>query len=196
ARTAQPQAAARRHEERPRADPVRDRALVYQRSPVRAVVLGGRSWWPGGARQERARHGGLPFPADERSEVGGPELAPPTDRLPVRLSHQRDRVQPDRHAAADAHRQVADGEPVARLAGHHRTRGGARGQHPVMSAEPESPDGDPTALERSIREIGTDLAAAFPSSTRHPLRALDARAMDLASADQELKAALFTFVDV
>jgi RHH-type proline utilization regulon transcriptional repressor/proline dehydrogenase/delta 1-pyrroline-5-carboxylate dehydrogenase len=57
-----------------------------------------------------------------------------------------------------------------------------------------SPDGD--ALERSIREIGTDLASAFPSSARHPLRTLDARAMDLASADQELKAALFRFVDV
>jgi proline dehydrogenase len=65
-----------------------------------------------------------------------------------------------------------------------------------MTDEPPSPDGDPVPLERSIREIGTDLAAAFPSNTRHPLRALDARAMDLASADQELKAALFRFVDV
>jgi RHH-type proline utilization regulon transcriptional repressor/proline dehydrogenase/delta 1-pyrroline-5-carboxylate dehydrogenase len=63
-----------------------------------------------------------------------------------------------------------------------------------MTAEPASRDGDP--LERSIREIGTDLASAFPPSTRHPLRALDARAMDLASADQELQAALFRFVDV
>jgi proline dehydrogenase len=51
-------------------------------------------------------------------------------------------------------------------------------------------------LERSIREIGADLASAFPSSARHPVRALDRRAMDLASADQELKAALFRFVDV
>jgi RHH-type proline utilization regulon transcriptional repressor/proline dehydrogenase/delta 1-pyrroline-5-carboxylate dehydrogenase len=56
------------------------------------------------------------------------------------------------------------------------------------------PGGD--ELERSIREIGADLAAAFPSSARHPLRALDTRAMDMASADQELKAALFRFVDV
>ena len=52
------------------------------------------------------------------------------------------------------------------------------------------------ALEVAIRKIGADLASAFPSSARHPLRALDARAMDLASADQELKAALFRFVDV
>jgi len=55
---------------------------------------------------------------------------------------------------------------------------------------------DREALERAIREIGTDLASAFPSNARHPLRALDQRAMDLASADQELKAALFRFVDV
>ena len=65
-----------------------------------------------------------------------------------------------------------------------------------MTMAHPSPDGDPAPLERSIREIGTDLAAAFPSNARHPLRALDARAMDLASADQELKAALFRFVDV
>jgi proline dehydrogenase len=63
-----------------------------------------------------------------------------------------------------------------------------------MTAEPASSDGD--ELERSILEVGTDLASAFPSSARHPLRALDARAMDLASADQQLKAALFRFVDV
>jgi RHH-type proline utilization regulon transcriptional repressor/proline dehydrogenase/delta 1-pyrroline-5-carboxylate dehydrogenase len=55
---------------------------------------------------------------------------------------------------------------------------------------------DREALERSIHEVGTDLSSAFPSSARHPLRALDQRAMDLASADQELKAALFRFVDV
>ncbi len=55
---------------------------------------------------------------------------------------------------------------------------------------------DQDDLERSIREVGTDLASAFPSSARHPLRAIDQRAMDLASADQELKAALFRFVDV
>jgi proline dehydrogenase len=55
-------------------------------------------------------------------------------------------------------------------------------------------DGDD--LERSIREIGTDLAGAFPSGARHPLRAIDQRAMDLASSDRQLRAALFRFVDV
>ena len=64
----------------------------------------------------------------------------------------------------------------------------------MANAELTTPDRE--ALERSIHEVGTDLASAFPSSARHPFRALDQRAMDLASADQELKAALFRFVDV
>jgi proline dehydrogenase len=51
-------------------------------------------------------------------------------------------------------------------------------------------------LEDDVRSVGGDLAAAFPSAGRHPLRALDARAMDLASSDRELRAALFRFVDV
>jgi proline dehydrogenase len=51
-------------------------------------------------------------------------------------------------------------------------------------------------IEREIRQIGGELAAAFPSSSRHPMRALDARAMELASSDRELRAALFRFVDV
>ncbi|MGN6870517.1 MAG: proline dehydrogenase family protein [Solirubrobacteraceae bacterium] len=55
---------------------------------------------------------------------------------------------------------------------------------------------DEDDLERSIRQVGTDLASAFPSSARHPLRAFDQRAMDLASADRQLRAALFRFVDV
>src|ERR1700694_4463962 len=51
-------------------------------------------------------------------------------------------------------------------------------------------------LEPEIRRIGEQLAAAFPSAARHPVRALDARAMELASSDRELRAALFRFVDV
>jgi proline dehydrogenase len=51
-------------------------------------------------------------------------------------------------------------------------------------------------LEPEIRRVGEQLAASFPSGSRHPVRALDARAMELASRDQELRAALFRFVDV
>ena len=44
--------------------------------------------------------------------------------------------------------------------------------------------------------IGRSIHAAMPGRSRHPLRALDQKAMDLASQDQELRAALFRFVDV
>jgi proline dehydrogenase len=52
------------------------------------------------------------------------------------------------------------------------------------------------ALEDEIQRVGGELAAAFPSAARHPMRALDSRAMELASSDRELRAALFRFVDV
>jgi proline dehydrogenase len=55
---------------------------------------------------------------------------------------------------------------------------------------------DPETLEREIRRIGAELHAAFPSAARHPMRALDSRAMEMASSDLELRAALFRFVDV
>jgi RHH-type proline utilization regulon transcriptional repressor/proline dehydrogenase/delta 1-pyrroline-5-carboxylate dehydrogenase len=54
----------------------------------------------------------------------------------------------------------------------------------------------PSALEEQVRQTGTDLAAAFPSASRNPLRVLDARAMEMATSDRELRAALFRFVDV
>jgi proline dehydrogenase len=59
-----------------------------------------------------------------------------------------------------------------------------------LSAEQES------AMEQEIRRVGEELAAAFPSAARQPLRALDARAMEFATGDEELRAALFRFVDV
>jgi RHH-type proline utilization regulon transcriptional repressor/proline dehydrogenase/delta 1-pyrroline-5-carboxylate dehydrogenase len=52
------------------------------------------------------------------------------------------------------------------------------------------------SLDAQIRAIGGELAAAFPSRARHPLKALDAKAMELSSQDAELRAALFRFVDV
>src|SRR3954466_11345024 len=52
------------------------------------------------------------------------------------------------------------------------------------------------AVERDLHEVGRDLAARFPPRTRHPVRALDAKAMELSSQDAELRAALFRLVDV
>ena len=52
------------------------------------------------------------------------------------------------------------------------------------------------ALEAQIFEIGKRLYEAFPKRSRHPMRALDDKAMELASRDAELRAALFRLVDV
>jgi RHH-type proline utilization regulon transcriptional repressor/proline dehydrogenase/delta 1-pyrroline-5-carboxylate dehydrogenase len=54
---------------------------------------------------------------------------------------------------------------------------------------------DERALQDELGDIGRRLAAAMPV-TRNPLKAIDEKAMDLASQDAELKAALFRFVDV
>ena len=51
------------------------------------------------------------------------------------------------------------------------------------------------SLDAEVLGVGRTLAAALPTS-RGPLKALDDRAMDLASQDAELRAALFRFVDV
>jgi RHH-type proline utilization regulon transcriptional repressor/proline dehydrogenase/delta 1-pyrroline-5-carboxylate dehydrogenase len=52
------------------------------------------------------------------------------------------------------------------------------------------------AIEQELQRVGTDLWSAFPSASRNPIKALDARAMEMASSDRELRAALFRFVDV
>src|SRR5437763_8826742 len=51
-------------------------------------------------------------------------------------------------------------------------------------------------LESDVREVGRELAARFPARVRHPMRALDSKAMELSSQDAEWRAALFRFVDV
>jgi len=55
---------------------------------------------------------------------------------------------------------------------------------------------DPKDLEPGIQRVGRQLAGAFPSRRGHPIKVLDERAMNLASQDAELRAALFRFVDV
>src|SRR3954471_3525479 len=51
-------------------------------------------------------------------------------------------------------------------------------------------------VEHDLFEVGRALAARFPPRARHPVRALDAKAMELSSQDADLRAALFRFVDV
>jgi RHH-type proline utilization regulon transcriptional repressor/proline dehydrogenase/delta 1-pyrroline-5-carboxylate dehydrogenase len=50
--------------------------------------------------------------------------------------------------------------------------------------------------DRDVFEIGRELAGRFPPRARHPVRALDAKAMEMSAQDAELRAALFRFVDV
>src|SRR3954467_9979986 len=52
------------------------------------------------------------------------------------------------------------------------------------------------AIDDEILAVGRDVAARFPSAARRPMKALDDKAMDLASQDEQLRAALFRFVDV
>ena len=51
-------------------------------------------------------------------------------------------------------------------------------------------------MEADLQRIGRELAEAFPARARHPLKAFDERAMELASRVAELRAALFRLVDV
>jgi proline dehydrogenase len=51
-------------------------------------------------------------------------------------------------------------------------------------------------VESQLHDVGRTIHAALPGRSRHPLRALDQWAMELASQDAELRAALFRFVDV
>ncbi len=55
---------------------------------------------------------------------------------------------------------------------------------------------DADRLESELFEVGRRLADALPSTARNPMAAADGKAMELASQDAELKAALFRFVDV
>ena len=51
-------------------------------------------------------------------------------------------------------------------------------------------------LEEELQAIGRELHGSLPPRSRHPVRAIDAKAMELASRDAELRAALFRLVDV
>ena len=51
-------------------------------------------------------------------------------------------------------------------------------------------------MEQELQHVGRSIHAALPGRGHHPLKVLDQRAMELAAGDQELRAALFRFVDV
>jgi proline dehydrogenase len=51
-------------------------------------------------------------------------------------------------------------------------------------------------VEDELQRVGRSIHAAIPTRPRHPLRAIDLKAMEMAALDQELRAALFRLVDV
>jgi proline dehydrogenase len=51
-------------------------------------------------------------------------------------------------------------------------------------------------VEPEVQRIGRDLHAALPGRSHNPVKAMDARAMEMASRDAQLRAALFRLVDV
>src|SRR5918997_1034917 len=51
-------------------------------------------------------------------------------------------------------------------------------------------------IEDRLQAIGRELHDSLPPPSRHPMRAMDSKAMELASRDAELRAALFRLVDV
>src|SRR5881227_674540 len=57
---------------------------------------------------------------------------------------------------------------------------------------PESP----ATTDEELGRVGRALFAAFPKRGKNPVKALDAKAMELVSQDVELRTALFRFVDV
>jgi proline dehydrogenase len=72
----------------------------------------------------------------------------------------------------------------------------AAGRGKIRDVEAEAATIDRAELEREVREVGRALVERFPSPARHPIRALDERAMQLSTRDAELRAALFRLVDV
>ena len=80
----------------------------------------------------------------------------------------------------------------------HRRRPvvGRAGCGELVSTPARTSTSSEDAVEQELRRVGAELWQAFPSSSRHPVKALDARAMEMASSDRELRAALFRFVDV
>src|SRR3954468_14067624 len=157
--------------------------VAAQRRPhARDLVGGDRRAGPGPAAHDRLRGAALGHVARGRLGAPRPVVAVAVDQGAVGERLVAAAAQLVEQAIRDAGVLVGgDGDP-------HGPEYACCGRYrrDVISAPAES----------EVMAIGRDLAAAFPGSARRPLRALDDRAMDLASRDAELRAALFRFVDV
>ena len=66
----------------------------------------------------------------------------------------------------------------------------------MLSVDWEWGYGVDVELEAAIRTIGTEIHDALPRPSRNPVKVVDARAMEMAARDEELRSALFRLVDV
>jgi len=117
---------------------VKSAALIWdERRRLRRLVLGGRPRWSVRPRaRARARRGaGRPaVPADDRRSAGVEQVDSGLHGLSVRGVHRGDRVQPDRHDAADRAGQGADGVPVRDRSAHDRGGRGPGRERPLRQA--------------------------------------------------------------
>jgi hypothetical protein len=99
------------------------------------VVVFGLWFWAvdrGGPVRRLEPHPPLPdfqVPAAGRPTARETRLAPRALRLHLRLVHELDRIQPDRHRAADPPSEAADADGVRDLGRHRPARRRARRQH-------------------------------------------------------------------
>ena len=174
-----------------------------------------------GPRPARTRE---PPPTDgpQAAAPGAPRRRPRDERdatAPRRPLLHRPRPEPQRAQLRQRHhpplpisqlrQRAIEGWPVLRtmrfaypghppsLPGNSRQRTPQTQRFCVSAGTAHSPDiVDRVPSEADILAVGRDLAAALPGASRNPLKAIDDKAMDLASQDAELRAALFRFVDV
>ena len=78
----------------------------------------------------------------------------------------------------------------------HVAKQGTEEERRACASRSRTPWSSFRPVESELQEVGRSIHAACPAERANPLRALDQRAMELASQDAELRAALFRFVDV
>ena len=175
-----------------------------EREHVRVVPLACTGGGRGVAAQRRADARDL-VRGDRRARARSSSTRRPARRGPRRRRGPRPRrTRPSRRGRRRPARRAARGSWPRR-----RSSATTASATPVRSSAATAIRIDPSIRfgryrrgvvdapsEPAVLAIGRDLAAALPAGARSPMRLIDDRAMDLASQDAELRAALFRFVDV
>ena len=176
----------------------RVRRLVRRRHAARAEHQP-RAASPSGSVWKRARRASRRRAARRARRRGAPRTrarCPGSGRRSRRARSGGRRTQKVRSRRAE-HLHLArprPSPPRARPRSRRRSAAAVRGRARAQVTVPTR--GNFRTVESELQDVGRAIHAALPARSRHPLRALDERAMELASQDAELRAALFRFVDV